>query len=269
MNCQEALSLLYEIIDKEASDVDTEEVQRHLQKCRHCFEVYRLEQSIQEFINHKINDGPSEGVHEDLRSRVLQKLDEVDADGAEVEPDRRSHRPFRLPAAILVAAAALVVLLGATLVGSRFLNHQSQYIPLEKSHLAMTAEPAGFSAPSPELADLVATTAKEYHYELEPAIGQFELRSGRPETIMDTPMIHYLYADDDRHVSVFVAPAEWFERHFDDDMTPVNRSEGTVFDHNCRGCRLVFHRVGDTVVITASREESVDLLEFMPGHVVI
>ena len=260
MNCQEALSLLYEIIDKEASDVDTEEVQQHLQKCRHCFEVYRLEQSIQEFINHKINDGPSEGVHEDLRSRVMQKLDEVDADGAEVEPDRRSHRPFRLPAAILVAAASLVVLLGATLVGSRFLNHQSHYIPLEKSHLAMTAEPAGFPTPS---------TAKEHHYELELAIGEFELRSGRPETIMETPMMHYLYADGDRHVSVFVAPAEWFDRHFDDDMTPVDRSEDTVFDHNCRGCRLVFHRVGDSVVITASREESVDLLEFMPGHVVI
>lgn len=269
MNCQEALSLLYEIIDKEASDVDTEEVQQHLQKCRHCFEVYRLEQSIQEFINHKINDGPSEGVHEDLRSKVMQKLDEVDADGADVEPDRRSHRPFRLPAAILVAAASLVILLGATLVGSRFLNHQSHYIPLEESHLAITAESEDLAAPSPDLSDLVTATAKEYRFELHPAIGEFELRSGKSEIIMETPMMHYLYADGNRHVSVFVAPAEWFDRHFDDDMTPVDRSEGTVFDHNCRGCRLVFHRVGDTVVITASHEKSVDLLEFMPGHIVI
>ena len=30
MNCQEALDLLYDIIDKEASEIDTQEVKRHL-----------------------------------------------------------------------------------------------------------------------------------------------------------------------------------------------------------------------------------------------
>ena len=34
MKCQEALDLLYEIIDKEASEIDTQAVKRHLDYCQ-------------------------------------------------------------------------------------------------------------------------------------------------------------------------------------------------------------------------------------------
>ena len=40
----------------------------------------------------------------------------------------------------------------------------------------------------------------------------------------------------------------------------------TFYDHNCRGCRLVFHRVGDLMIITATTERNIDLLKFIPGH---
>lgn len=87
MNCQEALSLLYEIIDKEASDIDAREVQRHTERCKHCFEVYRLESAIQEFINERLRDGNPFGSLETLRAKVALKLDEID--GQTSVPDRR------------------------------------------------------------------------------------------------------------------------------------------------------------------------------------
>jgi len=50
MNCQEALSLLYDVIDKEASEIDAREVEKHLKNCQDCAGVYRLEQSVNELI---------------------------------------------------------------------------------------------------------------------------------------------------------------------------------------------------------------------------
>ena len=78
MNCQEALELLYEYIDKEASDIDRKQVRKHLDGCRHCFERYRLEGSIQDFLNEKaqkLNETPRLDA---LRARVVGKLDSID-----------------------------------------------------------------------------------------------------------------------------------------------------------------------------------------------
>jgi hypothetical protein len=38
------------------------------------------------------------------------------------------------------------------------------------------------------------------------------------------------------------------------------------YDHFCRGCRLVYHKVGDVVVVTATTEKDIELLDFIPGH---
>lgn len=85
MNCQEALSLLYEIIDKEASEVDVNKVQHHRERCQHCFEVYRVETAIQDFINEKLKDGNPSGSLETLKEKVSLKLDEID--GQETSPE--------------------------------------------------------------------------------------------------------------------------------------------------------------------------------------
>ena len=49
MECQDALDLLHEIIDKEASDIDTAQVKEHLEKCRDCFKKFKVEESVQAF----------------------------------------------------------------------------------------------------------------------------------------------------------------------------------------------------------------------------
>jgi hypothetical protein len=66
-------------------------------------------------------------------------------------------------------------------------------------------------------------------------------------------------------VSVFVAPAK-FEIPSELEQSAVMVGGVKLFDHNCRGCRLVYHRTPNAVVIVATTEKSVDLLSFDPGR---
>ena len=75
MNCQEALNLLYDIIDKEASEIDTEQVQEHLSRCRHCSEIYRVEKSVNALLRAKMQTSSPEKCVDALKSRVLGELD--------------------------------------------------------------------------------------------------------------------------------------------------------------------------------------------------
>jgi len=79
MNCQEALSLLYDVIDKEASAVDMKLVQEHLDRCRDCEGVYKVERSISQLIIERAKN-PNPTPHFDaLRARVLRQLDQIDS----------------------------------------------------------------------------------------------------------------------------------------------------------------------------------------------
>ena len=81
MNCQEALNLLYDIIDRQASDIDTEQVQEHLKTCQHCFEIYKVEGAVNEFIKARVQDDKNEIQVENLRLKIIQKLDAIDIGG--------------------------------------------------------------------------------------------------------------------------------------------------------------------------------------------
>ena len=79
INCVDALRLLYDIIDKEASEIDIKQVQQHRERCRHCFELYRVEYAIQDFIVEKLKGTNPVCSLETLKSKVLGKIDEIDS----------------------------------------------------------------------------------------------------------------------------------------------------------------------------------------------
>ncbi|RKX26764.1 MAG: hypothetical protein DRP47_07700 [Candidatus Zixiibacteriota bacterium] len=83
MNCQEALSLLYDIIDKEASDIDAKEVEEHIEVCRNCSDIFRIETSIHEFLKLKLQSNQPTTKLEALKKRVLYNLDEIDCNEVE------------------------------------------------------------------------------------------------------------------------------------------------------------------------------------------
>ena len=78
MNCQEALRLLYDIIDQEASTLDTEQVRAHFEKCRNCGDLYKLESSFHKFITMKLQAVEPPARMEALKARIISSLDEID-----------------------------------------------------------------------------------------------------------------------------------------------------------------------------------------------
>ena len=264
MNCQEALDLLYDIIDQEASEIDEQQVHEHLKNCKDCSGIYHVEQSVHEFLKAKISsDNPSPSLG-DLKSRIKEQMDCIDKEKT-VGPRPRF---FRSPVVVLAAAAMLVILLGAALFTSDYIHEYQTFGPIQRAHFAIGSA----DNPQSDNLTLAATTSaveRQLGYRVETTVGGFSLVAGHFETVMDIEMAHFVYRRDGKVVSVFVAPSDEYEIPTDM-LKPCTNGDSTQFyDHTCKRCRLVYHRSDRTVIITATNDETVELLEFIPGSAVI
>ncbi len=271
MTCQEALELLYDIIDKEASEIDTQEVKKHLSQCKHCADVYRIERSINELIKERLaSQNQTSPQVESLRARVIAQLDSIDGaectnDQADVSPSKKKTEPtFRIGRALAFAAAIVIVISGA-FYGGQFIKDKAPYYKLEQSHWHVSDNVTNFQDEG------VTVSARQIvnhraAYNLYPTVGDFELIGGRMEQIDGVQTAHFVYRDGNRMVSVFIALADQF--HLPEELlkTAVTKDNIEFYDHHCRGCRLVYHLVGNAVIVTATNERDVDLLKFLPGH---
>ncbi len=268
MNCQEALDLLYEFIDKEASDIDTQQIQAHLEKCGDCFQKYRLETSIQEFIHAKLAEDKPAASLESLKSKVSARLDQVDRE----ECGPKAGSPYRLAFITVAAAALLVLMIGGAGIISDFITHTNTYAPLEQAHLAQAhftmAESSSNTDSEFTAESVISLMLEQNSYELRPNLGEFVLAGGKTEEILGVEMNHLTYSNGAATVSVFIVLADQFS--IPDDLldTKIVRGDLELFDHNCPACRLVFHVIGSIVVITATADQSIELLDFIPGQVV-
>ncbi|MFQ5452774.1 MAG: zf-HC2 domain-containing protein [Candidatus Zixiibacteriota bacterium] len=265
MNCQDALDLLYEIIDKEASEINTNQVKEHLEKCRHCFEVYRLEDSIQQLINEKVKTLASTPKQENLKSKIINQLNEIDRQST----SKGSTLFFNKTIKTFLIAASLILVIGGGLLLSEFYEHYNNYIPLERAHWADTNDIHAVGNSS-EASRLILSLKDNYNYNLLDTVSDFHLIGGDNEEIMGVGMDHFIYTNDKNIVvTVFIAPSDLFEIPSDLKDLVITRDNISLFDHHCRGCRLVYHQTGPVVVITATTNNSVDLLGFIPGFFVI
>jgi anti-sigma factor (TIGR02949 family) len=264
MNCQEALSLLYDIIDKEASAIDAAEVQEHLAKCRHCLGVYNLEHSVNALVVERLKSAHATPCVEKLRDRLMLKLNELDTETVP-SAKRANRKPFGGTALTLAIAASIFVVAGAAFIGNKLYDHHEAFIPLEQAHWR-AAE--GINNPGEILVtgDQALQLARSVQYPLSASANGFTLVNGHVEELMGTRMVHFIYRQGDKVVSVFVAPASSFDIPASLQGNPVTVNGHILFDHNCRGCRLVYHRERDVVVITATTNREIDLLAFDPGR---
>lgn len=263
MNCQEALNLLYDIIDKEANDIDAAEVQAHLDKCHHCLKVYNLESTVNALVAERLKSAKATRCTEVIRKDLLGKLDKIDAEAG--QPPKVRRRPFDNTAMSLAIAALVVIVVGGSYIGTKIYHHNQVFIPLEQAHWNVS-EHVAQQVESPALIAQAVELAHSVQYPLSESLDGFKLTGGHVEDVMGTRMGHFVYRQGDKLVSVFVAPASSFSipEELNDDAVIINGRK--LFDHNCRGCRLVYHREGDIVIITATTEREVDLLAFNPGH---
>ncbi len=129
MNCKEALRLLYDVIDKEADQLDAVEVEKHLRTCRHCMKRYEFEEMFRAFVSEK---GHNPRDNSDLRQRIMGKLDAIDAAGEVGLP----RRPFRVVALMVASAAAVILVIVSAYWVNRSLRTSAELTPFVDAHFA-------------------------------------------------------------------------------------------------------------------------------------
>ncbi len=267
MDCQQAFALLQDILDKEASQIDEKEVRTHLEKCGHCFEKFRLEESIQEFLNEKIkltasNESQPDRL-ESMRMNLMSQLDDIDAECTE-----KKNSSFGSSFKIFLATAALVVLAGIGYLSAEFFRHGEHYIPLEEAHWAVAETIAPYSSNFDKDAYIESIEAK-MNYSLKTSFADYSFVGAKQEQIMNSEFEHIVFSNDNEYLSIFISNSDDVEIPEDVKSAMVKNGDITLYDHNCRGCRLVYHKLGSLVIITASTSKDLDLTQFIPGHLTI
>lgn len=270
MNCQEALNLLYDIIDKEASEIDIKQVEEHLNHCHDCSGIYRLEHSVNELIRERLKFQGATPRLDTLKSKVLSELDAIDC--ADRPPDQTKKKQFETnprPAfrlgRTLAVAASVIVVLGAFFVGKNIFSDHAAFLPLEEAHW-LAAENLDSHRNDAVTAATLAGVQQALSYDLVDRVNSFTLVGGHAETVEGIPLVHFVYHNEHRIVSVFVIDASLVTLPDDLIETLVTRNGVQFYDHNCRGCRLVYHRAGNALVVTATSQRDVDLLDFVPDR---
>jgi anti-sigma factor (TIGR02949 family) len=289
MTCQEALALLYDVIDNEASPVDLKEVREHLSHCKDCSEVYRVEQALDNLLKARVQNTATEPAVDKLKSNVLSALDALDsghtcslekknadptflADNATHERETKP-RPAQNPPSksimvvgrMLALAASIVIVIGVAFYGVELFNHKDGYSLLEAKHLEAHEQTAMF-ADVGITSDVQSRVNLDLGYAIEQSVAGYEMVGARFEKVEGIDVAHFLYQNGDKKVSVFVArngelsiPSDLLEQ-------PVVRDRIEFYDHDCRGCHLMYHTVGDLVIVTAAKDRTIDLMAFVPGH---
>ncbi len=263
MTCAEALELLYDIIDREASEIDAKKVEEHLKHCSDCSDKYRVAEAFQEFLVEKVNNGDTLSKVDKLKAKILSQLDDIDSGGGGV----LKGRPFELAAKTLVAAASLAILIGAALITGDFYSHFRNYMPLEQAHLNVIEAPAEFAGSKP-VSHVQTYIHDDLDYEIEENVGDYRLIGGSTVDFNDVQAAHFLYRADEILVSVFVIPASEYAIPDELEESSVVKNGVTFFDHHCRGCHLIYHQMGSAVVVVASTDHTLELLDFIPGHAI-
>lgn len=262
MNCQEALEKLYKILDKEGTEVDEKLIREHLDECSCCCESFRIEKAFHEFLESCLCDaGCEEAKLIALKKSVADRLDAIDC-----EPQETKTGNKKTVIMSLAAAASIVFVLGASYFGYLLYDHSQAYGPIEQAHFA--------AAISSEILNsdvsLISETARnELNYIISDKIAGYMLVGGSMMEVMGIEMAHFLYTKGDSKISVFVAPSDRVEIPKDALKHEVLINGKEYFDHNCWGCRVVYHQNNSTLIITASQDKSAELLDFIPGKSII
>lgn len=237
MNCKEALRFLYEVIDKEAGTVDTAEVKKHLQHCRHCLAKFEFEQMFRTFVTDK---GRNLGDNDRLKGKILKKLDELDAAGEVGTPSR----PFRwLPVGLAAAALILCVTVAIKLGDSH--RASVEFDPFVEAHFAHQDMTLDSSAAVDPFGYLFRKSGIKF--EPLPDWPMDHIRSVSLDTIKGIEFGRIdLDCDDHSTISVFVTTRDRYHLP----AQPVEIIAGrNLIVHCCSKCNLVGKEYGNLVLM--------------------
>lgn len=268
MNCQQALQALYEVLDKEASEVTVSEFRQHLDECRPCLKSFEIEEAFQKFITQKaekFSAASQSSALSDLKARVKAGLDQIDREPVSLAGGGSGKFGINR---ILAIAASLVLVIGAAYIGNDLYEHNRMFVPIEKTHWGVSNSLASYK--NQEVTSLSLSAVYEsFGYNVPSRVDGYDLLGGRFEDVMGVRMGHFVYTMGDKTVSVYVGPANEFSIPSDLFDNVKHTNNGDFYEHHCRGCRLVYHQSGDAVIVTGTTEDDVELLQFIPGTAVL
>jgi anti-sigma factor (TIGR02949 family) len=244
LNCREALQLLYDIVDKEASQIDAGEVEKHLKSCRHCLAKYEFEQMFKTFV---IEKGKNVNDNSHLKNNILAKLDDIDA-AREVGADRR---PFKWMAVSLAAAATIIFCILAANALDDYFHHQSEIAPFIKAHFTQNPESRPEDPISDPFAYLYEQTGIKMDRPMQLPIDR--IRSASVDTIKGVEFGHLeVFGENNTLVSIFVTQKDRYHLP----TKPVESINGfEMLVHTCEKCSMVGLSKGDLVFVLVSRPD--------------
>ena len=259
MTCEEALRHLYDVIDKEASQYDVEEVQKHLAECKSCMARYEFEEMFKAFVKDKA--APSDKADK-LKSRILDKIDE--------ESEGHSFGklgPFRFSAVAIAAAVALVLCVGASFWAAGFYRYTEYVRPFEQNHFkggmtfsVASVDSESFEPCSPEIMKFISNDLSMTFGDVQTA-GYYMVGSGFDD-IRDHHFAHFKFMHDNIPVSLYVGKKEGVELPGFDEMKVGNRS---VYAYDGDGFQMMYWYCGKSILIAVSEDKNMPLPEIIPA----
>jgi len=254
MTCEEALRRLYDVIDKEASEIDVKEVQEHLAHCENCMARYEFEAMFKTFVHDKAS---TTAKADDLRNRILNRIDDADE-----KPSGFFRRPFRYQAVILAAAAALVLCVVAAFSVAGYYRYHTFIEPFEQSHMAGVheyhANPVPEPGGNPCDPEVLAFIRSSIPVSVNDSIPGYVMVGSCLDNIQNNRFAHLTFAHGQSMVSLFVGNSDNVSLPGFEQVT-VDGSD--YYRYTCENCQIMYWKEGSMIMIAVSEDKTLPLPE--------
>lgn len=259
MTCEEALKRLFEVVDKEASQYDVDEVQKHLEQCESCMARYEFEYMFKTFVKDK---AASPEKIDRLKGRILNRIDE-ESEGQSI----RKMGPFRFAAVAVAAAFALVLCIGAAFWAAGYYRYSVFIHPFEENYfrgempvLAANVSDGDFNPCSPEIMQFISNDLSMTFGDVQTA--GFNLIGSAFDTIRNHRFVHFRFVRGGMPVSLYVGDKNGVELPGFEEIKVGSRS---VYTYYCDGCQMIYWYCGKSILIAVSEDKSLPLPEIIPA----
>lgn len=248
ITCEEALKKLYEVIDKEANEIDVRKVQEHLHSCKSCMSRYEFERMFKTFVVEKAS---SPRKTEDLRSKIMGRIDDLEKGGKGFTGD-----PFKFGMVIVAAAAALVICIVSAFSVAGFYRHKAQIYPFEKAYFAAMTHDNAVDGQVDFASSGFTQVTNDMHLTLNKNCPNFEFIDADSHEINGHMFSHMRCHCHGEYLSLFIGRAEGFSLP-DFEREVVDGAE--YFKHICDDCVMMYWYVGDAIVIAVTENKELDM----------
>jgi len=253
MKCKEALAKLYDIVDKEASEVDEKRVREHLEHCKDCMSRFEFEQVFKSFVADK---GAVQAKTDRLREDILKKCGEM-----EKASPKRSPNKMRFGAIAIAAALSLIICIFASFSLADYYRHQTFVVPFEKHHMEDNGFVENDEPLVGQLMEVRTYLNNELHLSIDKEPSRFRMIGAGFDEIRGERFAHVRFVNGPDRISLFICDKDIELPDFEK-MTYKSSIE--YWMHVCAHCQVLHWKCGPNTVIAVSDNPGIDMTALIP-----